>query len=85
MARKRQRNWAWARTSFDLEGIGGAAAGLLVGLLLGWIWAPLFWLGVFFAVLALLATRADDRVTPDLANIVVAPCDGVIHLSLIHI
>ncbi len=79
MARKRQRNWAWARTSFDLEGIGGAAAGLLVGLLLGWIWAPLFWLGVFFAVLALLATRADDRVTPDLANIVVAPCDGVIH------
>ena len=70
---------AWARTKFDLEGIGGAVAGLLVGILLGWIWGPLFWIGGVLAILILFATRSEMRVTPELANIVVAPCDGVVH------
>jgi len=69
----------WARTKFDLEGIGGAAAALLVGVLLGWLWSPLFWIGFVAAIGILMATRSQKRVAPDLANLVVAPCDGIVH------
>ena len=69
----------WARTKFDLEGIGGAAAALLVGVLLGWLWSPLFWIGFVGAIAILMATRAQTRVPPELANLVIAPCDGIVH------
>lgn len=69
----------WARTGFDLEGIAGAVAALFVGVLLGWLWGPLFLIGFGLAVLILMATRRQARVAPDLANIVTAPCDGVVH------
>ena len=68
----------WARTGFDLEGLIGALAALLVGMLLGALWGPLFLLGAALAGLALLATRKQARTPPDLANLVIAPCDGVI-------
>lgn len=77
--RKRLKKRVWALASFDLEGIVGALAAFVVGLLLGWIWDPLFWLGLASAGLILLATRSQARTPPDLANIVVAPCDGVVH------
>ena len=67
------------RTKFDLEGIGGAAAAWLVGVLLGWLWWPLFWFGFAAAIVILMATRSQARVSPDLANLIIAPCDGVIH------
>lgn len=69
---------AWARTGFDLEGLVGALAAWLVGLLLGALWWPLFWVGIVFAVIVLLATRKQDRTPPDASNLVVAPCDGVV-------
>lgn len=69
----------WARTGFDLEGIVGALAAWLVGLLLGWLWGPLFWVGAVAAIIILLATRKQSRTAPDAANLVVAPCDGVVH------
>lgn len=69
----------WARTRFDLEGIVGALAAWLVGVLLGWLWSPLFWFGAIVAVLILLATRYQKRVSPETADLVIAPCDGVVH------
>ena len=69
----------WMRTKFDLEGIGGAVAALLVGILLGWLWSPLFWIGFIAAIAILMATRTQKRVSPTLANLIVAPCDGVVH------
>ena len=78
-ASHRHRKFAWMRTGFDLEGIGGAAAGILVGLLFGWIWGPLFWIGVILAAVILIATRSEVRVTPEMENIVVAPCDGMVY------
>lgn len=75
----------WARTKFDLEGIAGAVAALIIGVLLGWIWSPLFLLGLTMAVIILMATRKRERVAPDLTNIVVAPCDGIVHsVKLAH-
>lgn len=68
----------WARIGFDIEGIVGALAAWLVGLLLGSIWGPLFWLGLIAAALILLATRRQERTLPDSANLVIAPCDGVV-------
>jgi phosphatidylserine decarboxylase len=67
------------RTKFDLEGIGGAVAAWLVGVLLGWLWWPLFWLGFAAAILILMATRSQARVSPDLVNLIIAPCDGIVH------
>ncbi len=68
----------WVPENFDLEGLVGAVAAWLVGLLLGALWAPLFWLGFAAAVLVLLATRRRPRTLPTVGNLVVAPCDGVI-------
>ena len=76
---KRVGGRVWARTGFDLEGIVGALAAWLVGLLLGWLWGPLFWIGAAAAIIILLATRKQTRKPPEAANLVVAPCDGVVH------
>ncbi|MEO9969508.1 MAG: hypothetical protein ABJG15_06710 [Hyphomonadaceae bacterium] len=70
--------YIWARTGFDLEGIVGALAAWLFGLLLGAIWSPLFWLGFVGAIIVLLATRKQTRTPPELANLVIAPCDGIV-------
>lgn len=76
---RRPPSRVWARMGFDIEGIVGALAAWLVGLLLGWLWGPLFWLGAFAAIIILLATRRQSRTAPDAANLVIAPCDGVVH------
>lgn len=74
-----QGRWSWARTGFDAEGLVGALAAWLTGLLLGAIWGPLFWLGMILAVVILLGTRKQVRTPPDAANLVLSPCDGVVH------
>ena len=68
----------WARGGFDLEGWAGAVAFLVVGLLLGSIWSPLFLIGLIGVALSLLATRYATPVTPDQDDQIVAPVSGVI-------
>ncbi len=69
---------AWRRGGFDLEGVLGALAALCMGALLGLVWSLLFWLGLAAAVVVLLATRRVDRTPSDAADLVLAPCDGVV-------
>jgi phosphatidylserine decarboxylase len=73
------RRYPWARGGFDLEGWVAAIAALVVGLLLGWIWSPLFLLGLGAAVLALLASRHSPRLAPVSDEFIVAPVDAVVH------
>lgn len=68
----------WMSTGFDWEAVAAAAGAFLAALLLGWIWAPLFWIGFAAMVIALAAGRWARRTPPDLAYGVVAPCDGVV-------
>lgn len=69
---------AWAKTAFDLEGLVGAVAAWLIGLLLGALWGPLFWIGAVLAIAVLMASRYQSRTPPDAANLVIATCDGVV-------
>ncbi|MGB1068421.1 MAG: phosphatidylserine decarboxylase [Henriciella sp.] len=69
----------WLRSNFDLEGWVGALAAWLIGLLLGIIFQPLFWLGAIAAIIILMATRKAVRTPPQGANLIVAPCDGILH------
>ena len=62
----------------DWEGVAAALGALLVALLLGVIWSPLFWIGFAGVIVALMAARWSHRTPPDLANGIVAPCDGVV-------
>lgn len=73
-----RETFPWLRSGFDLEGYVGALAAWLVGILLGILWAPLFWIGFIAAIIILLATRTAERTVPDAEDIVVAPSDGMI-------
>ncbi len=68
----------WMNIGLDWEGVAAALGALLVALLLGVIWSPLFWIGFAGVVIALMAARWSHRMPPDLANGIVAPCDGVV-------
>ena len=73
-----RESFPWLRSGFDLEGYVGALAAWLVGILLGIIWGPLFWIGFVAAIVILLATRTAERTVPDAEDIIVAPTDGMI-------
>ena len=45
-----RETFPWLRSGFDLEGYVGALAAWLVGILLGILWAPLFWIGFVAAI-----------------------------------
>lgn len=72
------RRFAWLRSEFELVGLVGALAAWLIGVLLGLVWDPLFWLGAIAAVVILLATRRANRTPPPAASAILAPVDGVV-------
>lgn len=72
------QRFVWLRSGFDIEGWVGALAAWLAGILLGIMWAPLFWLGFACAVIILLATRTAERVSPASEDVLIAPCDGTV-------
>lgn len=73
-----RQSFPWLRSGFDLEGYVGGLAAWLVGILLGFLWAPLFWIGFIGAVVILLATRTAERTPPEAEGLIVAPTDGLI-------
>ena len=73
-----RRSTPWLTIGLDWEGVAAALGALLVALLLGLIWSPLFWIGFAGVILALMAARWSHRTPPDLANGIVSPCDGVV-------
>jgi phosphatidylserine decarboxylase len=72
------RRYPWFRSGFDLEGWLGAVAAWLVGILLGIIWGPLFWVGLAAAILILMATRTSERTPPSDVDLIVTPTDGTL-------
>lgn len=73
-----RKSFPWLRSSFDLEGYVGAVAAWLIGLLLGFVWDPLFWIGFVAAIVILFATRTADRTPPEGEDLIVAPTDGMV-------
>ena len=54
------------------------AAFLLVAILLGLLWQPLFWLGLLATAWCAYFFRDPPRVTPDDPALIVSPADGVV-------
>ncbi len=73
-----RKSFPWLRSGFDLEGYVGALAAWLVGILVGFIWPPLFWIPFFAAIVILFATRTAERTSPEAEGLIVAPTDGLI-------
>lgn len=73
-----RKSFPWLRAGFDLEGYVGALAAWLVGILLGIVWGPLFWIGFVAAIIILFATRTAERTSPDAEDLITAPVDGIV-------
>jgi phosphatidylserine decarboxylase len=54
------------------------AAFLVFSLLLGWLWAPLFWVGLLGTAWCVYFFRDPARVTPDDPALIVSPADGLV-------
>lgn len=57
--------------------VGGAA---IATMLLGWLWAPLGWLGLIVTLWIAFFFRDPDRVTPTRPGLIVSPADGRIQM-----
>lgn len=66
----------WLTLRLDPEALAAAAGALLIGILLGLLWSPLFWVGFIGMVVCLMAGRWSSRKAPDMPTAIVAPCDG---------
>ncbi len=73
-----RRPMPWLNFTLDWEGVAAAAGAFLAALLLGWIWSPLFWIGFVLMLGAIASGRWSRRFPADVADGVVAPCDGVV-------
>ena len=59
-------------------GLPFIAAFFLASLLLGWLWAPLFWVGLLGTAWCIYFFRDPARVTPDDPALIVSPADGLV-------
>ena len=76
-----RKSFPWLRAGFDLEGYVGALAAWLVGILMGIVWGPLFWIGFLAAIVILFATRTAERTPPEGEALITAPVDGLVGLG----
>ena len=60
------------------EGYPFIALFAFLALFLGWLWPPLFWIGLVFTLWCVYFFRDPPRVTPLDADLVISPADGVV-------
>ncbi len=58
------------------EGYPFIAGFFVVSLILGWLWGPLFWIGLVLTVWCIYFYRDPERVTPMDDALVISPADG---------
>ena len=58
------------------EGYPFVIAFFVVSLILGWIWEPLFWVGLVLTLWCAYFFRDPERVTPQDEDLVISPADG---------
>jgi phosphatidylserine decarboxylase len=58
------------------EGWPFVAGFLAASVVLGWLWSPLFWIGLLLTAWCAYFFRDPQRVTPVAAELIVAPADG---------
>jgi phosphatidylserine decarboxylase len=58
------------------EGYPFVAAFFVASLILGWIWDPLFWVGMILTLWCAYFFRDPERVTPQDEDLVISPADG---------
>ena len=54
------------------------AAFFVISIILGWLWDPLFWIGMVFTAWCAFFFRDPERVTPVSDDFVISPADGVV-------
>lgn len=65
-------------TPIHKEGYPFIAIFFVVSLLLGWLWAPLFWVGMIFTLWCIYFFRDPERFIPIADKLVLSPADGKI-------
>lgn len=65
-------------TPIHKEGYPFIAAFFVASLLLGWLWNPLFWVGLVLTLWCIYFFRDPERVTPQNPDFVISPADGKI-------
>lgn len=60
------------------EGYPFIAVFFIVSLILGWLWEPLFWIGLVLTIWCIYFYRDPERVTPIDDDLVISPADGKI-------
>lgn len=82
MASKGTIDWTavapWRGVRFEYAELGLGALALLVAVLLGMVWSPLFWPFAAGAFVLFAAGRDKRRVVPEDEALVLAPVDGIV-------